>query len=56
MNGFKYDENDPHSTISVKTLRVHLRPRIPDLQAAMLQKIKSYFENDVLQERAMDGT
>ena len=56
MNGFKYDENDPHSIISVKALRVHLRARIPDLQVAMLQKIESYFENDVLQERAIDGT
>ena len=56
MNGFEFDKDDPHSTISVKTLRVHLRPKIPDLQQIMLQKINIYFESEVLQGKAIDST
>ena len=56
MNGFEYDKSDPHSTISVKTLRVHLRPRITDLQPTMLQKIEDYFKTEVFQRNVKEDT
>ena len=56
MNGFEYDKSDPHSTISVNTLRVHLRPKITDLQPTMLQKIEDYFKIEVFQRNVTEDT
>ena len=56
MNGFEYDKNDPHSTISVRTLRVHLRPKITNLQPTMLQKIEDYFKTEVFQRNMTEDT
>lgn len=56
MNGFEYDKNDPHSTVSVKALRIRLRSTLPDLQPIMQRKIEASLKQEITSGKMTDGT